>query len=58
MGTKNLMDEWVKLRTFGAGTEDVWREYRHTPCGTVIEVADGHQPTCPKCQPKEPHENA
>ena len=37
--------EWVKIRTFGAGTEDVWREYQHTPCGTVMEVADGHSPS-------------
>lgn len=47
-------NEWVYLDTRGAGTDEVYGQYRHTPCGTVVEIAQGYAPdVCPKCQPEE-----
>jgi hypothetical protein len=47
-------EEWVHLGTRGAGTDEVYGRYQHAPCGTELEVAQGHAADiCPTCQPKE-----
>jgi hypothetical protein len=59
MGTSNqrggnMQDEWVYLETRGAGTDEVRSLYRHSTCGTVLEILQGHMASiCPKCQPEE-----
>lgn len=47
-------EEWVHLRTRGAGTDEVFGVYQHKPCGTVVEVMQGYfADICPKCQPEQ-----
>jgi predicted RNA-binding Zn-ribbon protein involved in translation (DUF1610 family) len=49
-----MSSEWVHLGTLGAGTEEVYGQYRHTPCGTVLEILQGHVAhICPKCHADE-----
>jgi len=47
-------DEWIYLGCRATGTDEVYRRYRHAPCGTVLEILQGHMArTCPKCHAKE-----
>ncbi len=47
-------NEWLYLETVGAGTEEVWGRYQHAPCGTIVEIAQGHMARiCPKCHADE-----
>jgi hypothetical protein len=47
-------EDWEHLGTLGAGTDDVYGQYRHKPCGTKVEVMQGYfVRSCPKCQPEE-----
>jgi hypothetical protein len=49
-----MNDEWVYLGTLGAGTDEVYGQYQHAPCGTVLEILQGHMARiCPKCHAKE-----
>jgi hypothetical protein len=49
-----VQESWMYLDTIGAGTDEVFGRYQHAPCGTVLEIAQGHMArTCPKCQPEE-----
>ncbi len=44
--------QWVYLSTRGAGGDEVYGKYRHTPCGTVLQIAQGYSADiCPKCDP-------
>jgi hypothetical protein len=47
-------ESWMYLDTIGAGTDAVYGRYRHMPCGTELEILQGHMArTCPTCQPEE-----
>jgi hypothetical protein len=49
-----MSDEWIYISTRGAGTDEVYSRYRHTPCGTVVEILQGHAAdACPKCHPEK-----
>ena len=44
---------WIYLGCRGAGTDDVWYEYQHKPCGTAVEFMQGSvEHVCPKCEPE------
>jgi hypothetical protein len=50
----DMKSEWVYIETLGAGTDEVYSRYRHAPCGTELEILQGHVVrVCPKCQPEE-----
>lgn len=42
-------DEW-ETRGF---IDDFYYVEFHKPCGTTVQVGQGHVPICPKCQPEE-----